>query len=475
MMLRTGFACVAVALFVSSAPAQTPKPIRLWLSPAKPPTPALRYQLLPDARVATSGNAADVYHQVIDLLAKKPLGSDAMTLYEWHELPLNRLPKDDVRKTLAFFDEVYDLLAKAARCDHCDWGVRERLREKGIGALLPEVQPMRECALLLSLRARLEMAEGHNDQALATLRSGFALGRNIGEGETLIHFLVGVAITAIMEGQLDRFISLPDAPNLYYALTDLPMPYMSMRKGLEGERISIYATFPTLRDAATNLDAGPLAEKDLAMCVKMLAGLSKGNEVLPPALDRFYMGWNIKNRHEIAKKALIDAGRPRDKVEAMPHVQVAFLHALLEYDAALDNFIVWQNLPDWELYDRMNTVNKRYVEDRWKNPTAAAVPLVPLVIPSIKRVAFARVRMDRKFALLRTLEAIRLYAANHDGQLPRSLAAIKDVPLPLDPATGKSFEYELAGDIAKVRGPVPAGQTPLGVNNYLAYELKIRK
>ncbi len=475
MRLRTGFACVMVAVLVSSAPAQTPKPIRLWLSPAKAPTPALRYQLLPDARVATSGNAAEVYQQVIDLLTKKSLGSEAMTLYEWSELPLNRLPKDDVRKTLAFFDEVYELLAKASRCDHCDWGVRERLRDKGIGARLPEVQPMRECALLLSLRARLEMAEGRHKEALATLRSGFALGRNLGEGETLIHFLVGVAITAIMEGQLDQFVSLPDAPNLYYALSDLQMPFISLRKGLEGERISIYATFPTLRDAATNLDAGPLSEKDLATCVKLLPALSKGDELLPPALDRFYMGWNIQHRHEIAKKALITAGRPRDKVEAMPPLQVAFLHALLEYDAALDNYLVWQNLPDWELLERMSTVNKRYVEDRWKNPTAAAVPLVPLLIPAMKKVSLARVRMDRKFALLRTLEAIRLYAADHDGRLPRSLAAIKEVPLPLDPATGKSFEYQLDGDIAKLRGPVPAGQTPSGVNNYIGYELKIRK
>ena len=56
-MLRFGLGCVVLAAFVSSASAQAPKPIRLWLTPAKPPTPALRYQLLPDARITTSGSS----------------------------------------------------------------------------------------------------------------------------------------------------------------------------------------------------------------------------------------------------------------------------------------------------------------------------------------------------------------------------------------------------------------------------------
>ncbi len=76
-MLRNSLACVLVAVCVSSAAAQAPKPIRLWLTPAKPPTPALRYQLLPDARITTSGNAADTYHQAVDWLAKHPVGSEA--------------------------------------------------------------------------------------------------------------------------------------------------------------------------------------------------------------------------------------------------------------------------------------------------------------------------------------------------------------------------------------------------------------
>src|SRR5262249_36265446 len=231
------------------------------------------------------------------------------------------------------------------RCDHCDWGLRERLREKGIGARLPEIQPMRECALLLRIKAHLELADGRPDKAVLTLRTGFALARHGGESETLICSLVGVAVATIMETELDQFIACPDAPNLYYALTDLPAPLVGMRKALEGERLWLPGTFPHLGDVLTDLDAGPLSEKELQHWANVAKDLS--NQNLGYA-GRVYLAWNIQQKHEIAKQALIAAGRPRDKVEAMPHLQVAVLHAVLEYDAALDNLLVWEKRPYWE-------------------------------------------------------------------------------------------------------------------------------
>ena len=208
-MLRNSLTCLMFAVCVSSASAQAPKPIKLWLTPAKPPTPALRYQLLPDSRMATTGNAADVYHQLIELLKKKPRLEESTLMGSLLELPLNQLPINEVRKELAAYQDAYELLDKAARCDYCEFGVRDRLRKSGIGALLPELQPLRECARPLAYQARLEMAAGHPDKALAALRIGYALGRHVGESDTLIGYLVGVAITAIMDWQLDQLVALP--------------------------------------------------------------------------------------------------------------------------------------------------------------------------------------------------------------------------------------------------------------------------
>ena len=58
----------------------------------------------------------------------------------------------------------------------------------------------------------------------------------------------------------------------------------------------------------------------------------------------------------------------------------------------------------------------------------------------------ARVRLERRTALLRTIEAIRFYAATHDGKLPPNLAAIKEVAVPIDPFDGKPLRLKRLAD-----------------------------
>ena len=59
----------------------------------------------------------------------------------------------------------------------------------------------------------------------------------------------------------------------------------------------------------------------------------------------------------------------------------------------------------------------------------------------------ARDTNQRRIDLLRTLEAIRMYGANHGGRLPEKLGDC-DVPVPLDPLLGRPFAYRLRGDTA---------------------------
>ena len=55
-------------------------------------------------------------------------------------------------------------------------------------------------------------------------------------------------------------------------------------------------------------------------------------------------------------------------------------------------------------------------------------------------------------AVLRILEAIRLYGAAHGGRLPNELQEI-EVPVPIDPVTGKLFDYEVRDNVARLEGP----------------------
>ena len=75
---------------------------------------------------------------------------------------------------------------------------------------------------------------------------------------------------------------------------------------------------------------------------------------------------------------------------------------------------------------------------------------------------------------MRCIEAIRLYATSHDGKLPATLADIKEVPIPIDPMTGKDFAYKMEDGKAVLSAPPPAGEKRYP-GNYLKYELTLAK
>jgi hypothetical protein len=105
---------------------------------------------------------------------------------------------------------------------------------------------------------------------------------------------------------------------------------------------------------------------------------------------------------------------------------------------------------------------------------APALPLAALLLPAVQKVFTARARTDRRFAALRCVEAVRLYAAAHGGKLPASLADVKEVPVPDDPVTGKPFAYRVREGVATLEGPPPDGEQAY-VGNTLKYELVVEK
>src|SRR5262249_50684061 len=118
----------------------------------------------------------------------------------------------------------------------------------------------------------------------------------------------------------------------------------------------------------------------------------------------------IQLRHEAAKKALIEQGRPKEKVEAMPHLQVALLHACLQYDRQLDEMTKWRTFPYWQAREEVEAAIRRR-KDEEKNNVAnqPAIPLAKLLLPAVEKVFASRGRVDRRIAALRCVEAIRLY------------------------------------------------------------------
>ncbi|MHC4177529.1 MAG: hypothetical protein ACYSWU_08485, partial [Planctomycetota bacterium] len=164
---------------------EEPPAVKISLHPAPEPRPALKYRLLPAMPDLIPGNAAVHYGKVtaeqLALFSDRELWDN---ISKWNGAPLEELRRDKVNQKLQFYSVYYNL-ERGARCESCDWQLPVGEGEF-YSILLGEAQQTRGFSRYLGARARTEIAEGRFDEAIHTLEIGYALGRHVAEGETLI-------------------------------------------------------------------------------------------------------------------------------------------------------------------------------------------------------------------------------------------------------------------------------------------------
>jgi hypothetical protein len=341
-------------------------------------------------------------------------------------------------------------MEQASRFESCDWQLPIREGDP-LGILLPEIQQSRTFARLLSAKMHLEIAEGKYDQAVRTLQTGYAQARHVAQAPTFVSSLVGVTIAGIMSYQVQQFVQQPDAPNLYWALSTLPRPLVDFRLGGEAEANVLYLQWPELRD----LDKKKLSpEQGKELLNKVLAFLSdiskqdrSNKRAVPSAQEAL-------QRYPMAKQYLIEHGHTAAQIEAMSEPQVVLIYSTMLFEELCDDQFKWFFLQSAEISDKTQKA-----QDRLRDTSAAKeiIPLAYLLIPATIAAKNAETRCQWQIAMLRIFEAMRLYAAAHDGQWPDRLSDITEVPIPLNPCDGKPFLYERHGDKAVVnsdKGPM---------------------
>lgn len=444
---------ICAALPVKSLAEDQPA-ISLRLVPAAMPVPSMKYRLLPELRDQTPGNAIQGYYR-----AYSPEWQGYRREKNWAEpfdkaaeMPLAELRGSETAKTLAWLrtSSLLREVERAARRSYCDWELTSRLREDGIALLLPDLQGMREFAKLLAVRARLEMADGKFDDAARTLQTGYALARHTGEGPTLIHGLVGIAIATVMNKQVETWVQTPGAANFYWSLTDLPVSFIDLRNGFQGERIWLDSIVPQLRESLNDPTRPPFSPQQMREAMTKFMAVIEYTPGEGQALSLLLVG----AKYTGAKKFLAERGWTAAQIDAVPALQAVLMQEIYEYDRYFDLMTRGTNLPYYQ--------GRRFAddgEDQLKKMVAGP-PLgvhiaAKLMLPAIGKVTMARARVDRQIAALRVVEAIRLFAEANGGKLPASLDDIVAVPVPLDPSTGQPFQYTVTGDKATIIGPSP--------------------
>ncbi|MFO0844262.1 MAG: hypothetical protein U0797_18010 [Gemmataceae bacterium] len=435
-MRRTLLCCAALTAFAVPARAEptitsTEMFIRLTVRPMAAPKPALRYRLLPELREMSPGNPIPNY---LKCMLDQDFSSDREALGRAALLQADR----------------------AARLDRPDWQILLKAKTDGISLLLPDVQKVRGLAAALQERFREENASGRLDDSARTAKTMFAMSRHMGEHPTLIGGLVGLAIANVALAPLEEMLEQPGCPNLYWALTDLPNPLVSLDRGMDGERLLIGAELRDLDDHA------PMSTERIN---KLVAHINKLREL--DQKDKGTRAWlDARNKDEkvlrAARQRLVEAGYPEERLTRFPADQVLLLDEKLAYEAARDEAMKLMKLPPWQI-----------------EPLAAKVPpmgkdrLFEFLVPALNKVRRAQGRLEQRVGLLRCVEALRLYAAAHDGKLPARLSDC-GVPLPADPFTNKPFRYETDGDSAHLRGTPPPGEAKNPAYN-VHYHITVRK
>jgi hypothetical protein len=472
---------VPVKAAVGPVNQQDPKQIQtiaLTVSATPAPVPTLKFELLPRLRDRVAGNAATDYRRAALLRPswprdpKESRAQDEM-IQKWEDGPVDKLPVADVRKFLSGYSASFRALDFAAKCDRCDWELTQHLSPNNFDMFLPEVQQYRELTRMNRLRVREALAANDFPAAAEYLRAGFRMGKDVGEGPILINMLVGIALTAIYQGEIDRWLERPDAPNLYWALATLPHPFVDPKPALEGEARLVAGLFPTVKD----LEKGPVTPERANRVVEdMLSALHRTTDRdqrggLDALLGKFGAAAYVTANYPDAKKELVELGFPAADVDRMPPAQVVALRAITVYRTITDDQTKSFSLPYPRAVAELARVKERAA--KLKKTTDPLLAVFALTIPATEKVHNAFSRTDRRFAAQRAVEAVRLHAAANNGQPPKALSDVTAVIVPDDPFTGKPFEYTATGNRFTLTAGPPPGEQPHAGNSF-RYEVTVR-
>lgn len=454
--------------------------IRMTVTPADEPVPAFKYRLTLRPHELLPGNSVANYMRAFPeggferqwKSAQDEFGDD---IYEWNQssIPISKLPLGKLRNVTSRFDSlVENFVGPGSRCRNTDWGVAfEDLKgPEIITFLLPEIQSMRSVSRALALRTRLAIAEHRYDDAIELMRMNYRLGRDVGQQPILVSGLVGMAICGITNGNMVDLMAAPDSPNMYWALSELPRPQVSLREAIRLELVIGPRMFEVLNDPE-HKDRSYDAWNDLwrreatwlmTEGLQLLSFDSYGDDMQvtqdPETQSLVAVGLGLAS-YSHAKERLLAWGFGPERVEQMPVGQVLAIYHARIYQLQADEFekSFYVDFPSGQKIAREASAKLSQRGPLGSSADREILPIASLLLPAVQATQVAAVRTERNLDALRVIEALRMHAAQNDGQWPKTLDEITCVPVPENVATGEPFDYHLEGDIAVLTLPDSVG------------------
>ncbi len=421
-----------------------PETYELTVSPAAEPVPALKYHLLPPLEDQVPGNAVPIYLRIIFEHASG----------EWHrllrdkpgqllEIPIDDLPLDEASKVLSTFEGELRQMTAAGKRSYANWEYVQE--EDPLTTLLPDAQSMRSYARLIALRARYEVRQGNPLEAVASLRDGLALARHVSDASFLVNQFVGVAVAKIVLAEVDQVVCLENAPNLYWALAELPKPLIPFSNGLATESQIIQLRFPELVVPKASINWGELSERMRRWAVQVVTWEETDNAA---ALTAQILKTPSSEQLDTARDELSRmTDYSPEEVAAMSDSEIEVRYTLALHGVIYDAWRKWYSVPYFQALPKIEHVTEQLQADARRREIYPLVSILAPLRTNLSNLLSGPLQNTRQIARQQVIEALRMHAAQA-GKLPTTLDEVTVVPVPLDPATGGPFAYKLEDGVA---------------------------
>lgn len=445
---------------VAAAPAaKLGQTTTLSIAPAKPSVPALQHRLTVSAMDQKPGNAAVLLNRAALIAHQGGAGKpEAAKLDEELRKTLDQ-PADalaalekqgklaDLRKRFKERTEgpLFEV-RRAALMRECDFLLPIRDGKRFVEVLLPEIQECRNLGRWLESQARLDLVRGDFAGAERAMRTGMALGRHVGSQRVIISCLVGSAIEAQVHGVVEQWVQTPGSPNLYWALANVPSPWIDYSEALDMERNLLPLSLPGYDPDRPPPAGDPWWKECLGLLLNDMTMMTSGETKINGGGG---LAVAVVTAYPKSRAGLLKSGWKVEEVEKMSGEEVVLRYSLDAYREVADENFKHMRLP----YAESAPIQQEF-EAKFKTIAAEreAIPLAALVLPALARVSFVERRGHRQRTMLRLVELLR-WSAAEKGEWPSSL---QDLPAaaPADPVTGKPFEFAREGNKITLDAPL---------------------
>ena len=204
--------------------------IELNIKPSNAAKSDQQIKLLPENNQQTDDDAVPLYQKAIESF---PDNFSSKQFSEWRKTTPDQLPTQEVQSELKKLKPTLDLVTQATRCKECNWPIVKP--EEAQQQLLDELKIYRHFAFALDVQAIIQIYQGQYDQAIETIKTGFTMSKNLGDAPSLVQAMVGISIGGLNLIRIETLIQSDNAPNLYWALKDLPQPLTNVTKAIKVE------------------------------------------------------------------------------------------------------------------------------------------------------------------------------------------------------------------------------------------------